>query len=105
MTYNTSCDYTQITQHQKKKKHQHHDLPCPPASRSFNFIGECNYHILHNWSWSKQHGDVIFIDETNIFFILLTIIQQASDWHEYKLKVIYFSDYLLFFLLHWNDAH
>ena len=56
--------------------------------------------MLHDQSQSTQHGDVIFIDETNIFFILLTIIQQASDWHEYKLKVIYFSDYLLFFLLH-----
>jgi hypothetical protein len=28
---------------------------------------------------SPQHSNVIIIDETNIFFILLTIILQASD--------------------------
>ncbi len=50
-----------------QKKHQHHNLPCPLASSSFNFTGECNCHMLWNRSRSPQHCDVIFIDETNIF--------------------------------------
>ncbi len=37
--------------------------------------------MLRNQYRFLQHGDVIFIDETNIFFILLTIILQASDPH------------------------
>jgi hypothetical protein len=99
VTYNTSkCNYTQPTQHHKKQKHQHHDLPCPLASSGFNFIGECDRRMLRNRSWSLQHGDVIFIDETNIFFILLTNILKALDQRARKLKVSYFSDYLFFFL-------
>ncbi len=35
--------------------------------------------ILQVSATSPQHRDVICIDETNIFFILLTIILQASD--------------------------
>jgi hypothetical protein len=53
---------------------------------------------LCNRSKSRQHGDVIFIDETDIFFILLTIILQVLNRRAHKLKVNYFSDYLLFFL-------
>ncbi len=45
-----------------------------------------------------HHRDVIFIDETNIFFILLTIILQVLDRRAHELKVSYFSAYLLFFL-------
>ncbi len=45
-----------------------------------------------------QHHDVIFIDETNIFFILLTIILQVLDRRAYKLKVSFFSADLLLFL-------
>jgi hypothetical protein len=67
MTCNTSCDYTLPTLHHKKQKHQHHDLPWPLASSSFNFIGECDCHMLRNWFQPTQHGDVIFIDETNIW--------------------------------------
>jgi hypothetical protein len=78
--------HTTNTTHTKTKKHQHHDLPCTPASSGFNFIGEWDCHVLHDQSQSPQHGDVIFIDETNIFFILLTIILQASDWCTRKLK-------------------
>ena len=96
-TCDTSCDYTQPTQHHKKQKHQHHDLPQPLASGGFNFIGECDCRMLRNWPLSTQHGNVNFIDETNIFFILLTIILQASDRHAQDLKVSYFSDYLFFF--------
>ncbi len=36
--------------------------------------------MLRNWSQSTQHSNIIFIDETNIFFILLTIILQVLDW-------------------------
>ncbi len=98
MTHNSSCNYTQPTQHHKKQKHQNHDLPQPLASSSFNFIGECDCHMLRNWSQSTQHGDVIFIDETNIFFILLTIILQVLPSRTHKLKVSYFSADLLYFL-------
>ena len=87
---------TQPTQHHKKQKHQHHDLPWPLASSGFDFIGECDRHMLHNRSQTTQHGNVIFIDETNIFFILLTIILQVLDRHTHELKVSYFSDYLFF---------
>ncbi len=98
MTCNTSCDCTQPTQHHEKQKHQHHDLPRPLASSGFKFIGECDHRMLRNWSQSTQHGDVNFIDEPNIFFILLTIILQVLDRRANELKVSYFSAYLLFFL-------
>jgi hypothetical protein len=98
MACNTSYNYTQPTQHHKKQKNRHHDLPRPLASGGFNFIGECDCHMLRNWSQSTQHGDVILIDETNIFFILLTIILQVLDRRAHKLKVSYFSAHLSFFL-------
>ena len=81
-----------------KQKHRHHDLPQPLASSGFNFIGECDRHMLRNRSQSMQRGDVIFIDETNIFFILLNIIWQVLDRRAHELKVSYFGDDLLFFL-------
>ena len=81
----------------EKSKHRHHYLPQPLVSRGFTFIGECDHCMLHNQSQSMQHGNVIF-DETNIFFILLTIILQVLDQHAHELKVSYFSDDLLFFL-------
>ncbi len=98
MTCNASCNYKQPTQHHKKQKHQNHNLPQLLASSSFNFIGECDCRMLRNWSQSTQHGAAIFIDETNIFFILSTIILQVLDQHAHELKVSYFSDDLLFFL-------
>ncbi len=75
------------------QKHRHHDLPRPTASSGFNFMGEGNCHILRDWSQSLQHGNVIFFDETYIFFILLTLILQVSDRRIPKLKVSFFSDY------------
>ncbi len=93
MTCNTSCNYTQPTQQHKKQKHRRHDLPRPLASSGFDFIGECDPRMLRNWSQSTQQGNVIFIDETYIFFILLTIILQVLDRRAHKLKVSYFSDY------------
>ncbi len=105
MTCNASCDYTQPTQHHKKQKHRTHDLPRPLASSGFNFICECECHMLCNWSQSTQDGNVIFIDETNIFFILLTIILQDLDRRAHKLKVSHFSYYLLFFLAIASKQH
>ncbi len=62
--------------------------------------------MLGNWSQSTQHGDVIFIDETNIFLILLTIILQVLNRHAHKLKVSYFNAYMLFFLtIAQNNVH
>jgi hypothetical protein len=52
---------------------------------------------LRDWSQSPQHGNVIFIDENDIFFILLTIILQASDWRAHELMVSLLSDTLFFF--------
>ncbi len=92
------CNYTQPTQHHIKQKHLHHDFPRPLAFSGFIFIGECDCRMLRNWSQSTQHGDVIFIDETKIFFILLTIFLQVLDRHAHELKVSYFSADLLFFL-------
>ncbi len=98
ITCDTSCNYTQPTQNHIKQKHRHHDLPRPLASSGFNFIDECDCRMLRNWSQSTQHSDVIFIDETNIFFILSTIILQVLDQHAHELKVSYFCADLLFFL-------
>ncbi len=100
MTCNTSYKYTQPTQHHNKQKHWHYDLPRPLTSSGFNFIGECDCRMFCNQSQSTQHGDLIFIDETNIFFILLNIILRVLDRHTHELKVSYFSDYLLFYLSH-----
>jgi hypothetical protein len=51
--------------------------------------------MLRDCSQSAQHGNVIFIDETNIFFILLTIILQVLDRCTHELKeVSYFSAHL-----------
>jgi hypothetical protein len=48
-------------------QNQHHYLSCLLAISGCNFIGECDCHILRDPSQSLQHGNVIFIDETNIF--------------------------------------
>ncbi len=90
--------HTSNTTPKKQKHRHHHDLPWPLASSNFNFIGECDCHTLRIWSQSTQHGNVIFIDETNKFLILLTIILQVLDQRAYKLKVSYISNYLLFSL-------
>ncbi len=98
ITCDTSCDYTQPTQYHKKQKHWHHDLPWPLASSGFNYIGECDPHMLRDRSQSTHHGNLTFIDETNVFFILLTIILHVLDRRAHELKVSYFSANLLLFL-------
>ncbi len=90
-------NYTQPTQHTHKQKHPHHDLPYLPASSGLNFIGEWDCCLLCNQSWSLQQGNKKFIDETDIFFILLTLILQASDRCTCLLKLSFFSDYLFIF--------
>ena len=42
------------------KKHQHHDLPRPPASSGSNLTGECDRRTSHDRYQSPQHGDAIF---------------------------------------------
>ncbi len=76
-----------------QKKHQNHNLPQPLASGGFNFIGKCDCRMLRNCFQSMQHGNVILIGETNIFYILLNIILQVLDRRAHKLKVSYFSNY------------
>ncbi len=86
-------------QHNTTKNKNTNTMFSPTAGfQRLYFIGECDCRVLRNRSQSTQHSNVIFIDETNIFFILLTIILQVLDRHTHELKVSYFSDYLLFFL-------
>ncbi len=60
----------QHTNRATSKKHQHHDLPRPPVSSSFNLEGEWGCHTLRNRSWSPQHGDANFLCETNYSFFI-----------------------------------
>ncbi len=98
MTYDTSCNYTQQTQDHKNQKTPTPWSPPPAGFQRLQF---------YRWVWLPCVAQLIsisatwqcnFNDETNIFFILLTIILQASDRHAQDLKVSYFSDYLFFFL-------
>ncbi len=79
------------------KKHRHHDLPCLLASSGFNFTGEWDCRTTRDGAWSAQHGDAIFLCETNLSFILFTIIQCAAAWRARGQKVSFWSDYLPFF--------
>ena len=58
--------------------HHHHGPPKAPASNGSNFTDECNHHTSRNQSRSLQHGDVLFVDDTNFSFINLTIILCAA---------------------------
>ncbi len=92
-------DYTQPTQHIKSKKHQHHGFPHPPASSGFNFIGEwITVYCTIDLNLSTQHGDVVFIEETNEFFFyrLLSYRPQTSTLANYIGKL--FKWLLVFFL-------
>ena len=53
--------------------------PQPPASSGFNCIRECNRRTSRDRPRSPQHGNVMFLSETNLFSILLTIILEATD--------------------------
>ncbi len=53
--------------------------PRPPATSSFNCIGECDRRTSGDQPRSPQHGEVMFLSETNIFSILLNIILEAAD--------------------------
>jgi hypothetical protein len=55
-------------------QHGHHEPSKLPDSNGSNFTGECNCRTLRNQSWSLQHGDVLFIDDTTCPFIYLPII-------------------------------
>jgi hypothetical protein len=64
--------------HTKNIKHRHHGPPKPPASSGSNFTGECDRRTSRDQSRSLQHGDVLFIDDTNFSFIYLFIILSAA---------------------------
>ena len=76
------------TQHTHKYiKHRHHGPPKPPASRGSIFRGECDRCTSRDQSQSSQHGNVLFIDDTNFSFIYLTNILCAAAQHTHWLKV------------------
>jgi hypothetical protein len=70
----TTPQRTTTTHAVQHKKHQHHDLPLPLASSGFNYLGECNCSTSRGQSQSAQHGNAIFLFESNEFSILFTII-------------------------------
>ena len=55
------------------KKHQHHDLPRPPASSGSNWTGECDCRTSRNWYRSPQHGNAFFYVKLTfpLFYLLL----------------------------------
>jgi len=70
---------TQNTKNTSRKKNIDTMIsPNPPAPSGFIFKGECDRRMSRDRSQSPQHGDAIFIRETNCFFILLPIILCAS---------------------------
>ena len=73
---------THNTQHKHtNKKHRHHGPPKLPAFKGSNFTGECNHHVSRELSRLLQHGDVLFIDDTNFSFIYLTAVLCAAARH------------------------
>ncbi len=93
-----SCTHNN-TQYTSKKniKHRHHGPPKPPASSGSNFTGECNCRTSRDWSQSLQHGDVLFIGDTNFSFIYLTIILCAVAQRAHWLKVSFYRYISCFF--------
>ncbi len=78
-----------------------YNLPIPSHKElkiRWNFIGECNPHMSHNWTQSMQHSDIIFLDITNVLLTLLSIFLQAAAQHACQPKVSYWSNSLCFFL-------
>ena len=75
----------------KLKKHRHHDRHDPLASTGSNLRGKCDRRTSRDrFRWFRW-GDVIFIDESNLSFILLTIILLASDRCAWKQKVSFYA--------------
>ena len=66
-------------------------LPAAPI------LCECDRRMSRDRSRSPQHGDAIFLRETNCFFILLPIILHAADQSARGQKVCFFIEYLCFF--------
>ena len=69
---------------------------CLLASSGFNFTGEWDCRTSCNQSRRFQCGDVIFIDESNSSFILLTIILFALARHPRRQKVSFYANSLCF---------
>ena len=90
--------HTHNPQNKNNIHHRHHGPPKPPASDGSNVTGECNCRGWCDWSWSSQHGDVLFIDDTNFSFIYLTIILCAAAQRAHWLKCEFSKIYLDIFL-------
>ena len=75
----------------KLKKHRHHDRHDPLASTGSNLRGKCDRRTSRDRSRWFRCGDVIFIDESNLSFILLTIILLALDRRAWKQKVSFYA--------------
>ncbi len=86
------------TQHTTKNiKHHYRGPSKSPAFSGSNFTGECNCRRSCDWSQSSQHGDVLFIDNTNFSFIYFTIILCAAAQQARWLKVSFQRYFLCFF--------
>jgi hypothetical protein len=90
--------HTTTTHRTTCKNQRHHDLPHLPASSSFTCKGECNRRticcvIAHDLRNTAMH----FLN-VKLIIPLLTILLSATDQRNHGQKVVFFSEYLPFFL-------
>ena len=78
-----------------------HDPPAPSGS---NWIGKCDHRTSCNRSRWFRCGDVFYIDKTNLFFILLTIVLFASAHRSRGQKVSFLCYFIVLLLFRWFDA-
>ena len=78
-----------------------HDPPAPSGS---NWIGKCDHRTSRNRSRWFRCGDVFYIDKTNLFFILLTIVLFASARRSRGQKVSFLCYFIVLLLFRWFDA-
>ena len=76
----------------------------PPAPRGSNWIGKCNHRTSRNRSRWFRCGNVFYIDKTNLFFILLTIVLFASARRSRGQKVSFLCYFIVLLLFRWFDA-
>ncbi len=93
-----SCTHNNTQHTLENIKHHHHGPPKLPASSSSNFTGECDCCTLHDRPGSSQHGNVLFIDNTNFSFIYFTIILICSGSACLLTKGKFLKIYLVLFL-------
>ena len=78
-----------------------HDPPAPSGS---NWIGKCDHRTSRNRSRWFRCGDVFYIDKTNLFFILLTIVLFASARRSRGQKVSFLCYFIVLSLFRWFYA-